>query len=353
MLRFRLRPLSKGAEFLLLIALMTYGFGPWAGVCAVAMAAVTFLASALAYREFYGSAGAAIQFHWSVVMGTAHGFQKIEDGTTTLPKDATRPVLGPRVVIVAPYNAVVLERGSQQTGIRGPEIFKLKAFELVKRIYDLRPRQESLTFHGVLTADGLLTTVNLSATYCIAISRLAKLGLKKLTRGDLGILQNLDLRMPHWEQAVRSAIERSVRDAVRARRLANLMKLQNQDDLGEAIIALARTRVEPWGIFLDQVRVESVHPTNEVTEATTDSWVARQEKQAQYARAQSLAQWARAMADALEIAQAKDLSQEALYREAWCRAIERMSKSIPEGLVMEPDVDRVLVTLKRSAGLIQ
>ncbi len=353
MLRFRLRPVATVLLFVALLALMVYDFGPWAGACALAMAVIAFVLSALAYQEFYGSARTAIRFHWSAMMGTTRGFQKIEDGTTTLPKGAAGPVLGPRLVIVAPYNAVVLERGAQQTGIRGPEIFKTGAFEFVKRIYDLRPRQESLTFRGVLTADGLLTTVNLSTTYSIAISRPAKLGLKKITGGEKGILQNIDQRMPDWQQAVRSAIERSVRDVVRARKLAHLMKLPNQDELGEAILSLARARVEPWGILLDQLRVESLRLTDEVTDATTESWVAGQEQKTQNARARSLAQWVTTMADALAAAAGRGLSNDAVYREAWCRAIERMSKSIPEGLVLEPDINEVLITLKKSAGLIR
>ncbi|GEM_PF-2695024 len=351
MMRFRIRPVATIVGISLILAVTAVGFGPWAAVCAVAASATVFLASALAYQEFYGDPWTALRYHWSALVGTVRGFHKIEDGTTTLPKDAKGPVLGPRLIIVAPYNAVVLERGSQQTGIQGPGIFRTRAFEFVKRIYDLRPRQRAMQFGDVLTKDGLLTSVAVSATYSIGVSRAAKVGQRKMTAADRAILQEIDLRTPDWEDGVRSAIERSVRDAFRARDLADLMSLPNLDDLADLVLEQARQRVLKQGVYLDQLRVESVQPASEVTGANTELWVAGVERVTQLRRAESLADWVDHMASALQIAKDKGLTQEAIYKEAWCRAIERMSKSIPEGLLLEPEVERALITLRRSAGL--
>ncbi len=350
MLRFRLRPVLTILGFAAVIAIFIQ-VGPWAGVGWIAGAATLFFALALAYRELYGDAWTAIRYHWSILVGTTRGFHKIEDGVTSLPKDTKGPVLGPRLVIVAPYNAVVLEQGARQTAIRGPEIFRTRPFEFVKRIYNLRPRQRSLEFRDVLTRDGLLTTVTVSAVYGIGIARAVKIGQRRMTGADQGILQRIDMHMPDWEDCVRSAIERSVRDVVRARNLSTLIKLTNLDEWSDKIHEVARTRLEPLHIHLDQLRVESVQPTAEVTDATTERWVAEKDKQTQRLWAQSLSEWLAVMAGALESTKGLNLSQEALYREAWCRAIERMSKNIPEGFILEPDVEKSLITLRKSAGL--
>lgn len=350
-MQFRLRPVVTIAGFLLLVAVSMYNLGPWAGACWIAGAATLFFASALAYQEFYGSAWTAICYHWSILIGTTRGFHKIEDGATSLPKDAKGPVLGPRLVIVAPYNAVVLEQGARQTEIRGPEIFKTRPFEFVKRIYDLRPRQRAMEFPDVLTGDGLPTRVTVSAIYSIGITPAAKIGQRRMTAADRGILRTIDMRMPEWEDTARSAIERSVRDVVRTRELASLLGIRNLDTLAQAVVQRARARLEPLHIYLDQLRVESVQPTPDVTGANTDLWIAAVEQQAESIRTQSLAAWVSSMAGALASARAKGLSEEAVYREAWCRAIERMSKSIPEGLILEPDVAKSLIVLRKSAGL--
>lgn len=352
MMRFPLRPAATILGFLVVVVLSIHNFGPWAGVCGIAGAATLFFASALAYQELYGDAWTAIRYHWSILLGTTRGFQKIEDGTTSLPRDARGPVLGPRLVIVAPYNAVVLEQGSRQTGIRGPEIFRTRPFEFVKRIYDLRPRQRTMAFRDVLTRDGLLTTVAISASYSIGITPAVKIGQRRMTASDRGLLQAIDMRMPDWEDCVRSAIERSIRDVVRGRQLAQLMGIRNLDALAAAVQQQARTRLEPSGIYLDQFRVESVQPTAEVTDARTELWVADVEREIQEIRLNSLNQWVETMAGALDTATQRGLSQDAVYKEAWCRAIERMSKHIPEGLILEPDVEKSLITLRRSAGLV-
>lgn len=351
MMRVRLRPLATVLGFLAVIGVSIWNFGVWAGVCGIAAAATVFFASALAYQEFYGGAWTAIRYHWSALVGTTRGFHKIEDGATSLPKDAKGPVLGPRLVIVAPYNAVVLEQGARQTAIRGPEIFKTRPFEFVKRIYDLRPRQRAMEFRDVLTKDGLLTTVALSATYSIAVSPAAKIGQRKMTASDQGILQAIDMRVPDWEENVRSAIERSVRDVVRGRDLSQLLEIRNLDALAGPILLQARTRLARLGIQIDQLRVESVQPASEVTGAKTDLWIADIERTIQEIRLDSLHQWVETMGSALSGAEQQGLSEDAVYKEAWCRAIERMSKNIPEGLILEPDVEKSLITLRRSAGL--
>ncbi len=208
-----------------------------------------------------------------------------------------------------------------------------------------------MEFRDVLTKDGLLTAVALSATYSIAIAPAVKIGQRKMTASDRGILQAIDMRTPDWEESVRSAIERSVRDVVRAMELSNLMGVPNLDGLGQIVLEQARQRLVPSGIHLDQLRIESVQPTSDVTEASTDLWVAAVEQQIQAIRMRSLASWVDTMANALSAAAQKGLSQEALYKEAWCRAIERMSRNIPEGLILEPEVEKSLITLRRSAGL--
>ncbi|GAB4407512.1 MAG: hypothetical protein Kow00123_20470 [Anaerolineales bacterium] len=351
MMRFRLRPMATILGFLAVIVVSVWNFGVWAGLCGVAAAATVFFASALAYTEFYGDAWTAIRYHWSIMVGTTRGFHKIEDGATSLPRDARGPVLGPRLVIVAPYNAVVLEQGSRQTAIRGPEVFRTRPFEFVKRIYDLRPRQRAMEFRDVLTRDGLLTTVALSATYSIAIAPAVKIGQRKMTASDRRILQAIDICTADWEESVRSAIERSARDVVRARDLSQLVGIRMLDALAGTILQRARPHLARLGIYLDQLRVDSVQPTSEVTGAQTELWVAEVEQRTNQLRMQSLADWVSSMSGALASARERGLSEEALYKEAWCRAIERMSKNIPEGLILEPEVEKSLITLRRSAGL--
>jgi hypothetical protein len=352
MMKFKLRPIAILGALALIIVLTIYNFGIWAGLCAIGAAATVLCASALAFKDFYdGDFRTSLHYHWSILIGTKRGFHKIEDGTTSLPQNAKGPVLGPRLVIVAPYNAVVMERGSKQTSIRGPETFETGAFEFAKRIYDLRQRQEALTFHDVLTSDTLLTTITLSVTYNMGISSSTKIGQRKLTVAERGILQKIDLSMPDWERGTRSAIERSVREAVRERELASLLELRDLDDLGERICELSRHRIQAWGIHLDQMRVESVQPKSEVTTATTEFWVAGKDKETQFIRAKALSDWLKLLAEGFKQAEGTGFTEQAVYKEAWCRGIERISKTMPEGIVLAPEVDQALITLRRSAGL--
>ncbi len=88
MMRFRLRPVLSVVVLLVIVGGTLWAFGVWAALCGVAAAATVFFASALAYTEFYGDAWTAIRYHWSILVGTTRGFHKIEDGATSLPRDA-------------------------------------------------------------------------------------------------------------------------------------------------------------------------------------------------------------------------------------------------------------------------
>lgn len=322
--------------------------GWWVSVYALAVSALTFFISAAILRSLYGgSEFEALAHQLKVAIGLTRGFQIVDEGKTIFPKNSTSP-MGPYIIIVRPDNAVILERGSQRTRISGPAFLQSRPFEYVKRIYDLRQKQESFTLHNVLTSDLMVTTVGISVTCGINISAGARRGQTPLTATEIATIEWIDSRMPNWEWETKAAIEGGVRLAVSSYSLEHLLTHTTFAVLERQILGEINRRTRNWGIRVQEVVVKSVLPGQEVTAARTSRWLADLEEQA---RATAWSSALQVLANGYQVAKGLGMSEEQIHREVLRRTLEHIGKDPASKVIITPELDSALAGLRRSTGL--
>ncbi|MBC7232527.1 MAG: hypothetical protein H5T68_04715 [Chloroflexi bacterium] len=342
---------------LLTLFALAYVTGGWLGTMyAAAVSGLTLFTSAAILREFYGgNEFEAFFHHLRLLVGFIRGIQVIADGSIVAPS-ASRSELGPFLIVVGPENAIIMQRGPQQTRISGPAVFTSAPFEYVKRVYDLRPRQKTFTFQDVLTSDLMATTVTVSVTYGIKIPPRIRHGQASWTDAETRVIERIDSWMTDWETRTAETIEGSVRQAVGRLDLATLLTPGYFADLARQIQILAIRTLRPWGVNIHQVIVSSVQPANGVKTATTNRWIASAELQTTITieRARALA-WKEALlllADGYAIAKQKGMSEESIHREVLRRTLEQIAKDPATKIIFTPELNSALAGLFRSIGLI-
>ena len=117
----------------------------------------------LALREAYGfDRKLATKLLFYLAMGIGGAVIVVDEGEIkmTLPQGPLDKFGAPVVVVVKPYNAVVLVRGTAVSRIEGSELIKLQKGETIKAVIDLRPQgrgyeREALTHDNIpLTVKG-------------------------------------------------------------------------------------------------------------------------------------------------------------------------------------------------------
>jgi len=329
--------------------------GWWVSVYALAVSALTFFISAAILRSLYGgSEFEALAHQLKVAIGLTKGFQIVDEGKTIFPKNSTSP-MGPHIIIVRPDNAVILERGSRRTRLSGPDFIQSSPFEYVKRIYDLRQKQVSMTLSNVLTSDLMTTTVEISITYGIDVPAEARRGERPLTRAERDRIQWIDSHMSDWDQETKDTVEGSIRRVVGSWNLDTLLAPGTLDRLESQVLALANRKVSSWGIQIRQVAIKSVQPERKVTEASTNLRLADVEAALmdRIERARAFA-WRDALitlADGYQQAVKLGMSESAIHRELLRRMLEQISKDPATKLILTPELGSTLMGLRRSAGL--
>lgn len=329
--------------------------GWWGSMYALAVSALTFFISAAILRSLYGgSEFKALGHHLRLATGLARSIQIIDQGQTVVPSDAAF-LMGPHLILVRPDNAVILERGPQQTRVSGPAVIGSKPFEYVKRIFDLRQKQETFAWHNVLTEDLMATTVEISVTYGINISVAGRRGQTTLTPSEIDTIQRIDSQMPDWQSEAKAAIEGSVRRAVSSWSLDDLLTHRTFNRLENHILTLANRKVSRWGITIRQVVVKNVQPEQEVTAATASLWLADAEaavaSKLERARAFAWRDALKTLADGYKDAIAMGMPDAAIHREMLRRALEQIAKDPATKLILTPELDSALGSLRRSIGL--
>jgi len=329
---------------------LSYLAGGWQGAFyAIAASGLTFFVSAAILTDLYGGGiFRALFYHLRLALGLLRGIQIIGDGKTMIPRDATE-VMGPRVVIVGPNNAVILERGARQSRISGPGIFTSEQFEYAKRIYNLRPQQRELTFSDVLTEDLIVTTIEICVIYGVAVPDACKRGEADWTDRESQVIQQADSLTTDWEEGTLAAIEGSLRAAAGSRNLQNLVAGGGFGNLERDIQRLTVRRMRNWGIQLYEVVVRSVQPTQEVTEATADQWVSNTQRETtrliEIGRADAMRQSLELIAQGYQVAKGMGMSQQEIEREVLRRTLEEIAKDPATKLIFPPELHALLVSL--------
>ncbi|NOZ49583.1 MAG: hypothetical protein GXP37_05965, partial [Chloroflexi bacterium] len=219
---------------------------------------LTFSIAAGIVKCWYGNSDwNALKSHFRIAIGLNHGFQIVDEGKITLPKNLNI-VLGPRNLFIKPYNAVILERGAKQTRILGPERCATKPFEYVKYIFDLREVTNNLLIDRVATQAPINVDIHLSATYGIDIREAVRLEGKEINDDEKKALRQLSMRSGDWKEATRSAIKSSVRQIMCRQHIDQLLSPKGFTRLESQILNLTNHRLRPWHVSVSNVLIESI-----------------------------------------------------------------------------------------------
>jgi len=343
-----------GAIIAIWLSAVLWLFGLPGLILATLSGLIMFTLTVGAARGSYKGLRAAMLDQWRILRGVADVTETVEDGRSTMKEKSST---APRTVVIKPYNAVIFEEGSKQTRICGPaKLTGVKHTEKIKRIYDLRPRQEEWTFPNVLTQDMISTTIVMAVTYRINISPLAARGgaSEDANKGrgsqqeqgpdqpapagsfddtEKSVIQKVDSLMPDWQRGVHSVVAESVHTIVAGLDLNQLRAAQNNRNLERQVLQRARRAAQTFGTMIDRIIIENVQPEKEVVQAATGTWVADRQGEAvqkiDTARAEA---WAKAL-DTLATAYKEALSPnemptDALQWEAWRRTLEQIARDI-------------------------
>ena len=297
--------------------IVAYVIGGWLTAFAAVFASVlAILVTAALFRHaFSKSTWEAFLYEIALAFGRTKDLQMIEDGKTVLPKKG-EPFLGPRRIVVKPNNAIILECGSQQTRVSGPAVITTQPFEYVKRILDLRPRQERLVFGRAVTIDQLAVDMAIDVIYCIDIPDAMRLGKSPFGDQEKTVIREIDLRLPQWEQATHGVIESFVRKYAGSRGMLEMLQSDIADDFEEKIRDRSDKRCsKAWHVRINSVVLQRVHPVSEVAQYMNDRAKAAAQRDA-----------LQLMADGYKQAEALGMKPDASQQEVFRHTLEQIAK---------------------------
>lgn len=251
------------ALFVLVLSFVAAGLvGGWKAIAAAMVSSgLAIVLSAALLRHIYDdSTWAAFWHQLRMVLGRSRDIQVVNDGKTIIPK-ASGALLGPRRVVIKPYNAVVMEQGARITDVHGPQVVDTQPFEYVKSIIDLRPKQQWLTVTDVLNADLMTLAVVACVDYSLDLREDAKVGKTPLNEAEKTKLTRIAISMSEWLRAANSAAEAAIRQAFCMTKLNDLQLGGKHDELEETSRELAQRRTANWGINVDKIVIQRVQPT--------------------------------------------------------------------------------------------
>ena len=297
----------------------------------------TWTLSALALNGLYeGSTMRAFKQHLLKIDWLAQSALVIQEGRIVHPKkmDISKqktPAFGPRLIVVGPCNAAVMECGPKQTRVVGPTIFVSKPYEYVRKIYNLRCRQETLRLSDVLTQDLIPTTVDLCLAYGLRVCREARVGQGKLTESERQTIQWIDLNLPDWETAVKSIVHRTARRVIGARDLIDVVTPQGFAEVEQQVLADVNALLQEWewGLHVERIVVEYIQPQEKIMTAAADRWIALAVEQViETSKAESWHTWLTRSSDGYGVGEGLGVAQETLQKEALYRALLEVAKNV-------------------------
>lgn len=229
-----------------------------AAVLTLLGAVVSFLVCAATQRDLYnGSTSRAFMALLKIAFGRTLGYHIIDDGKTIVPANSPEPIMGPRVVIVRPENAVVSVLGSKQTRISGPATFTSRPSEYVKSIYRLSEHSKPVQIEHVLTRDMLVTTIRLDMLYGIDISLDIRTGEREeLTVDERAVIQAIHTSTTDWREIAQEAVETCIRQAAAGMHLRDIVQPAGCRRLEEQARHLANLMLVPWHIVVHRVIIK-------------------------------------------------------------------------------------------------
>ncbi len=341
-----------GMSFLNGLIVLAYFKLGWMGVGFVVLASfLTFFIAAGIVRNWYDNSDwKALVSHMKIALGLNHGFQIVENGKITYPKDATI-VFGPRNLFIKPYNAVILERGSKQTRVLGPAYYTTAPFEYVKYIFNLKDFSEHLLVDLSPTREQILVDLHIRITYSLNINEAARLDDEKWTEKERQILQQLAKQTTDWKELTKSVVNSKARLIVKAWGVDQLLATRDFSRLESQIQNLSNDRLKENGIKISDVLIEKIEASPDFYSAQTEKWIASTQAEIlnirDRARAEAYREALRLIATAYQEAHEQGMDPDDIHRELLRRTIEQLSGD-PSVLLFAPMLKDLMNGLNRT-----
>lgn len=328
---------------------IAYFLGGWVStLLAAGIALVTMFMMAAVLREFYNEGvWEAFYTHLCVLVGRVRGFQVIANGRTIIPSNAEGTLMGPRLLVIRPFNAAILEWGSKQTKITGPTIYRTRLYEYVADIFDLGPNQRQLTVEDVLTADGAEVNINCEATFGINLPEDKRSGARPFEEADQATLTALRGRYTDWRDHAIATIESCLRAAVHELELHKVLARTGYEDMVRDVVAAANAELNREGIQVHGLVVKSVVPKTEVRDTLGTVWQDAERNAMEVKRASALRDVVALIASVYAEARQHGLTEEAIAREVLRHTVQQIAEDHPEALEMRTEVQGLVYELMR------
>lgn len=334
----------------LLIVLYILSFiegGVIALLAALGATVLTFSLSAVIVRHLYpGGEWEALIHHLRLALGLTRGFLIIEDDKIAVPKDKKGPLMGPHELIVKPKNAVVMERGKQQTRVIGPMRLTTDPFEYPKKIVPIGPQQTRIEIPHVLSSDHIPVSVTLCATYGINLPDEVVLGRDDWQSTHADILQRILLHTPDWQRQTRSAIEAAARVECHKKDLDRLLDPSEYAAMQSAILAASQTGANAWNVVVSSILVENIQPPPEIKAARTSMRVADATGEIHRRRAAATHDALMHLATAYQHAKTNGMSEDDINRFLLREVLETLFQDPANRIMLSPELNSLLQSLR-------
>lgn len=324
--------------------------------------AITLFMSAAILRDLYqGSEWQAFVHHMKILTGILKGVHVVSEGKSVMPA-GDGPVMGPRLVMVKPNTAALVEWGAKHTHILGPGFYTSRPFEYVKYIFNLRPQTFEISIPNVRTRNHLLVTIGMTIVAGIQFPRSVRSGEQNMNDANEPKYADLRKRLAQiydyhsdWEEATRSEIESQVRRYAAGLTLEEITDATHYFDLARKVVQATNTRVNKWGIRVDRAIVGKIEPARAVTEQMEAQWAQSLRRDAaaldEISQANAWANALQLIAGGYRYARTQGLDQNDINRLVLMRTLERITAQPGVNLHLSAAAVSDLNDLRRALGL--
>lgn len=323
--------------YVLVVSLL---WGRHATAVAIPSIILTFIFTAIMLREVYlGSIKETVLHHLRMTFGMLRGFQIVNNGKMIVPAEGG-VVLGPRLLIIRPGNAVVTIVGNKHK-VYGPGVLETAGFEYIDKIYDLSEQQRSFRIQNILTAERIPVNARVLVTYSIDIEGRRAHGDDAFQDADKDKIKKLMREVAEWKTMTVDTVEQIVRDVITIRKFDALVRPDIHRRLGEEVREIANLHFQKkgWAIRLDNVVIKDLQPAQEMGVAASRHW--SEEK-----RAEAWRNVLDTMARGYEGARNLGMTDEELKREVLRYTLEQIAKDPTTSIMFNRELNELMAMLR-------
>lgn len=347
---------SKKRRFSFVVGLQVFFvFSYYAGgvqgtIFSLASSILTFIFGAVIYRGLFDdNVTDTLGYQARYAIGLLNPPQIIENGKTVFPPNA-KSLFGPRLVIIKPQNAAILEQTNRQSRVLGPEVSTLNRFEYVKEIIDLRTRSKTIWISDLLTKENIPIGISLMVVFRIDINDAQRRAAEPFSDENRERIRLINYNWPDWEKNVLAVIEGRTQRLVRSASLETLLSTNNYFKYESIIRNLSNDRSRDWFAQIDRVIIKKIELRSEFAAANVEQWVANTKalttRITENARAESARDMLATIADGYLRAKDRGMTGAEINREVLRRTLEAISSDPSTKMIFTPELNTLLNSLR-------